>query len=175
MALVSVGLTTYAFQLWQPSGQTMPFVPLAPTIRISFLADIPFVGDVFFAQSVLTDAAVLLLAATLLVLRLTLWGLVINASGDDPPSAGCVALPSLACGCSPWPLAEHASVQVRQRSWPRDGPTRKIAGLCSGKITRQCRGRLPCIALDRGGRGWTLSGGKVRRRGLGNAAPRASY
>ena len=87
IALVSVGMTTYAFQLWQPSGQTVPFVPLAPTIRIPLLSDIPFVGEAFFAQSVLTDSVVLLLAATLVTLRLTRWGLVIKASGDDPAAA----------------------------------------------------------------------------------------
>ncbi|WP_158814646.1 ABC transporter permease [Methylocapsa sp. S129] len=87
IALISVGMTTYAFQLWQPTGQTMPFVPLAPTIRIPFLSDIPFVGPVFFAQSVLTDAGLVLLAATLLALRFTRLGLVIKAAGDDPVAA----------------------------------------------------------------------------------------
>jgi ABC-type uncharacterized transport system permease subunit len=87
IALVSVGMTTYAFQLWQPSGQTMPFVPLAPTIRIPLLSDLPFVGDVFFAQSVLTDASFVLLAASLLALRLTRLGLMVKAAGDDPIAA----------------------------------------------------------------------------------------
>jgi simple sugar transport system permease protein len=87
IALVSVGLTTFAFQLWQPSGQTMPFAPLAPTIRIPVLSSIPFVGEVLFAQNVLTDAAVILLAATHLALRRSRIGLVIRATGDDPAAA----------------------------------------------------------------------------------------
>jgi ABC-type uncharacterized transport system permease subunit len=87
IALISVGLTTYAFQLWQPSGQTMPFVPVVPAIHIPVLSSIPFIGDIFFAQSLLTDAGFVLLAATVLALRLTRIGLVIRAAGDDPVAA----------------------------------------------------------------------------------------
>jgi simple sugar transport system permease protein len=87
VALIGVGSTTYAFQLWQPSGQTMPFVPLAPTIAIPGLSALPFIGDILFSQSVLTDAGFVALAATLAALRFTRIGLVIKAAGDDPVSA----------------------------------------------------------------------------------------
>jgi simple sugar transport system permease protein len=87
IALVSVGLTTYAFQLWQPSGQSMSFVPLAPSFRIPILSQTPFAGEVLFTQSVLTDAAFGLLAALVFVLRWTRVGLVVKAAGDDPEAA----------------------------------------------------------------------------------------
>jgi len=87
IALVGVGLTTYAFQLWQPSGQTMPFVPLAPTIPLPGLSALPFIGDILFSQNVLTDAGFVLLAATLVALRASRIGLLLKSAGDDPVAA----------------------------------------------------------------------------------------
>ena len=86
-SLVSTGLTAYLFQLWQPSGGFMPFAPLAPTLRIPGLAEIPFLGDILFKQSALTYGCAALIGATMLALRYTRIGLSLAAAGDDPASA----------------------------------------------------------------------------------------
>jgi len=87
LSLISLGLTSYVFQLWQPSGQSMVFVPLAPTIRLPVLSRIPFLGDVLFSQSILTYACALTLAVIAIVLGRSRIGLVIKAVGDDPRAA----------------------------------------------------------------------------------------
>lgn len=87
LSLVSIGLTTYVFQLWQPSGQSMPLVSLAPTYRVPLLVDIPFFGEIFFSQSVLTYGCAGFFAVAALALRRTRLGLVLKASGDDPQAA----------------------------------------------------------------------------------------
>lgn len=87
ISVVSAGLTTYVFQSWQPSGQSMPLVSLAPTYHVPLLADIPFLGEIFFSQSVLTYGCAALFAITSFALRRTRIGLVLRASGDDPHAA----------------------------------------------------------------------------------------
>ena len=87
VSLVSIGLTTYVFQLWQPSGQFMPLVSLAPTYRVPLLADIPFLGEALFSQSVLTYGCAGLFALAAFALSRTRIGLVLKASGDDPQAA----------------------------------------------------------------------------------------
>jgi general nucleoside transport system permease protein len=87
LSLISVGLTSYVFQLWQPSGQSMIFVPVAPTMRIPVVSEIPFIGDVLFSQNILTYACVGALVAMVILLRHSRLGLVIKAAGDDPRAA----------------------------------------------------------------------------------------
>jgi ABC-type uncharacterized transport system permease subunit len=87
LSLISIGLTSYVFQLWQPSGQSMVFVPLAPTIHVPILSRIPFLGDVLFSQNILTYTCALTLAVVALILGRSRIGLVIKAVGDDPQAA----------------------------------------------------------------------------------------
>lgn len=87
ISLVGAGLTSYLYQLWQPSGQMVVFVPLAPTIVIPSLSDVPFVGPILFKQSLITYGSILILIAAVLVLRYTRMGLVLRAVGDDRMAA----------------------------------------------------------------------------------------
>lgn len=82
ISLIGTGLTSFLFQVWQPSGQSMMFVPLAPNIAIPFLSDIPFVGPILFKQNLITYAALLLLVAVVWLMNYTRVGLVLRAVGD---------------------------------------------------------------------------------------------
>lgn len=88
ISLVGAGLTSYLFQLWQPSGQMVMFVPLAPTIAIPVLSDIPFLGPILFKQSLLTYATIIILIAAIFMLKRTRIGLILRAVGDDRTAAG---------------------------------------------------------------------------------------
>lgn len=88
ISLVGAGLTSYLFQLWQPSGQVMMFVPLAPTIAIPVLSDVPFLGTILFRQNLITYGAVVVLILAVLILKYTRIGLVLRAVGDDRTAAG---------------------------------------------------------------------------------------
>jgi simple sugar transport system permease protein len=83
ISLIGAGLTSYLFQLWQPSGQMVMFVPLAPTIAIPILSDIPFIGSILFKQNLITYGAVIILVGAMLLLRHTRIGLILRAVGDD--------------------------------------------------------------------------------------------
>jgi general nucleoside transport system permease protein len=87
VSLVGYGLTETVFQLWQPSGQLAPLIPLVPTLPLPALSSIPFLGDVLFTQSLLTYWAVALIALVWLALRFTRLGLVARAVGDDSAAA----------------------------------------------------------------------------------------
>lgn len=87
VSLLGLGLSTYAFQLWQPSGRSSVVAPLAPTLNVPTLTSIPFVGEVLFHQSVLTYACIALAPAVTWALRNTRFGLAIRAAGDDPAAA----------------------------------------------------------------------------------------
>lgn len=87
LALLGTGLTSYLFQVWQPSGRSAVLIPLAPTIRIPGLKDIPLVGEALFAQNLLTYVCVVLVIAAAWALRRTRAGLAVRAAGDDPSAA----------------------------------------------------------------------------------------
>ncbi len=82
ISLIGSGLTSFLFQLWQPSGQSMMFVPLAPNITIPFLSDLPFIGPILFKQNLITYAALVLLIAAIGLMNFTRVGLVLRAVGD---------------------------------------------------------------------------------------------
>lgn len=87
ISLIGAGLTSYLFQLWQPSGQMAIFVPLTPTWRVPFLSDIPLIGPILFRQNLMTYAAFGALVVGILVLAKTRVGIVLKAVGDDPAGA----------------------------------------------------------------------------------------
>jgi general nucleoside transport system permease protein len=87
ITMLGVGLSTYLFQLWIPSGTTNVSVPVIGTLPLGPLADIPVVGPILFAQSPLAYAAVVLLIAAWAVMRWTRFGLRVRAVGADPASS----------------------------------------------------------------------------------------
>ena len=87
ITMLGLGLSTYLFQLWVPSGRTNVSVETVPPTPLGPLADIPVLGPVLFAQSPLVYAAVLLLVAAWAVMRWTRFGLRVRAVGADPVSA----------------------------------------------------------------------------------------
>jgi simple sugar transport system permease protein len=84
VSLLGAGLTDYFFQIWQPSGQSAFLVPLAPTLAVPVLRNLPLAGEALFGQSLLTYFCIVLIAAVALALRHTRPGLVLRAVGDDP-------------------------------------------------------------------------------------------
>lgn len=87
LSLISAGLTAYAFQLWQPSGQLMPEAPVAPIVTIPYLAKVSPLADALLSQNVLTYAFVGILLAIVIALRWTRIGILLAAVGDDPEVA----------------------------------------------------------------------------------------
>ena len=87
ITMLGLGLSTYLYQLWVPSGQTNVSVPTIPDAPLGPLADIPFVGPILFGQSPVVYVAVLLLVAAWAVMRFTRFGLQVRAVGSDPASA----------------------------------------------------------------------------------------
>jgi general nucleoside transport system permease protein len=87
ISLIGAGLTSYVFQLWQPSGQTAIFVPLVPMITIPGLVDIPFIGSILFRQNALTYAMILVLIVAIYLLNRTRLGLILSAVGEDRAAA----------------------------------------------------------------------------------------
>ncbi|ATN36587.1 hypothetical protein ACO34A_22630 (plasmid) [Rhizobium sp. ACO-34A] len=87
LSLIGAGLTSYFFQLWQPSGQVAIFVPLVPKLDIAWLGGAPFVGTILFGQNVFVYGMVVLLAVSLFVMQRTRIGLALRAVGDDPAAA----------------------------------------------------------------------------------------
>ncbi len=88
ISLIGAGLTSYLFQLWQPSGQMVTFVPLAPNVAVPFFSGIPFIGPILFRQNLITYGTVVVLLAAIVVLRHTRVGLMLRAVGDDRTAAG---------------------------------------------------------------------------------------
>jgi general nucleoside transport system permease protein len=87
LTLLASGLSTYLFQLWQPSGQNAADVPLAPGIDVPGLSSIPVIGEALFDQSIFTYLAVALVVAVAWGLKRTGAGLAVRATGDDPARA----------------------------------------------------------------------------------------
>jgi simple sugar transport system permease protein len=87
ISLLGAGLTTYFFQLWQPSGQSAFLVPLIPTVAVPFLRDLPLVGEALFGQSLLTYLCAALIVLATYGLKHTRPGLILRAVGDDPAGA----------------------------------------------------------------------------------------
>lgn len=87
ISLIGAGLTSYVFQLWQPSGQMAIFVPLVPSLKTGWLAEVPFLGAVLFRQNALTYAMVVMLILSAWLLNRTRLGLVLKAVGEDPAAA----------------------------------------------------------------------------------------
>lgn len=87
ISLIGAGLTSYLFQLWQPSGQMVIFVPLVPAVTIPYLADIPFLGTILFKQNLMTYAMVAVLLAGMYLLTRTRLGIMLKAVGDDLAAA----------------------------------------------------------------------------------------
>jgi general nucleoside transport system permease protein len=87
ISLLGVGLTSFLYKTWVPSGRTSVAVPLVTTIRVPGLADIPLVGEALFHQSLLTYLAFALVPVTAWMLRSTRFGLRVRAVGDDADAA----------------------------------------------------------------------------------------
>jgi simple sugar transport system permease protein len=87
ISLVGTGLTSFLFQVWQPSGDTAIFVPLAPNVIVPYLSAIPFVGPVLFKQNLITYSAVLILCIAVWLFKYTRLGLVLRAVGDGAAAA----------------------------------------------------------------------------------------
>jgi len=85
--MLGLGLSTYLFQLWVPSGQTNVSVPTIPKLPLGPLADIPVLGPVLFSQSPVVYATVVLLVVAWAVTRFTRFGLQVRAVGSDTASA----------------------------------------------------------------------------------------
>ena len=81
LSLIGAGLTSYLFQLWQPSGQSAVYVPLVPSFTVSAF------GAVLVKQNLLTYATAALLALAVYLLGWTRLGIVLRAVGDDPEAA----------------------------------------------------------------------------------------
>ena len=87
ITMLGLGLSTYLFQLWVPSGQTNVSVPTIPKLPLGPLADIPVLGPVLFSQSPVVYATVVLLVVAWAVTRFTRFGLQVRAVGSDTASA----------------------------------------------------------------------------------------
>lgn len=87
ITMLGLGLSTYLFQLWVPSGQTNVSVPTIPKLPLGPLADIPVLGPVLFTQSPVVYATVVLLVVAWAVMRFTRFGLQVRAVGSDTASA----------------------------------------------------------------------------------------
>jgi simple sugar transport system permease protein len=87
ISLLGFGMSTYLYELWQPSGRSSVIAPLAPTLNVPALTSIPLAGEVVFHQSVLTYVCLALIPLTTWALRNTRFGLAIRAAGDDPSAA----------------------------------------------------------------------------------------
>src|ERR1700730_17092153 len=84
ISLLGLGLSTYAFELWQPSGRSSVVAPLLPTLNVASLTGLPVIGELVFHQNVLTYVCIAMIPATVWALRNTRFGLAIRAAGDDP-------------------------------------------------------------------------------------------
>lgn len=87
VTMLGLGLSTYLFQLWIPSGQTNVTVQTIPRADLGPLTDIPVIGPVLFGQSPLVYAAAALLVVAWAVARFTRFGLAVQAVGSDPDAA----------------------------------------------------------------------------------------
>ncbi|SDZ54411.1 ABC transporter permease [Herbiconiux ginsengi] len=87
VTMLGLGLSTYFYQLWIPSGETNVTVQTVPRSGFGPLADIPIVGPILFGQSPLVYLAGVLLVAAWAVSRFTRFGLAVQAVGTDPASA----------------------------------------------------------------------------------------
>ncbi|MFT4183911.1 MAG: ABC transporter permease [Rhizobium sp.] len=87
ISLVGTGLTSFLFQVWQPSGDTAIFVPLAPNVIVPYLSTIPLIGPVLFKQNLITYGALLILCIAVWLFKYTKLGLVLRAVGDGAAAA----------------------------------------------------------------------------------------
>lgn len=87
IAFIGGGLTNYLFTLWQPSGQSVAFVPLVPTLEIPVLSDLPLLGPVLFSHTLLTYGGIALMGGLWWMMTGTRLGLRLRAVGDDPEGA----------------------------------------------------------------------------------------
>ncbi|MFB2579877.1 ABC transporter permease [Herbiconiux sp. P15] len=87
VTMLGLGLSTYLFQLWIPSGQTNVTVQTVPRTGLGPLADIPVIGPILFGQSPLVYLAAVLLVVAWAVSRFTRFGLAVQAVGTDPDAA----------------------------------------------------------------------------------------
>lgn len=87
ITVLGLGLSTYLFQIWIPSGQTNVSVETIPRVPVSPLSDIPLLGRILFVQSPIVYATVVLAVAAWAVMRFTRFGLQIRAVGTDPIAA----------------------------------------------------------------------------------------
>ncbi|MCS5714627.1 ABC transporter permease [Herbiconiux sp. CPCC 205716] len=87
ITMLGLGLSTYLYQLWVPSGQTNVAVATVPRVDLGPLSELPVVGPILFGQSPLVYLAVVLLVVAWAVMRFTRFGLAVRAVGTDPASA----------------------------------------------------------------------------------------
>ncbi len=87
VTMLGLGLSTFLFQLWIPSGTTNVTVQTITGSGNGPLAGIPVIGPILFGQSPLVYLAAVLLVAAWAVMRFTRFGLAVQAVGTDPASA----------------------------------------------------------------------------------------
>lgn len=87
LTMLGLGLSTFLFQVWVPSGQTNTSVATVPHLPVGGLADVPLLGPVVFGQSLLVGLAVVVLVGAWALLRFTRFGLQVRAVGDDPAAS----------------------------------------------------------------------------------------
>lgn len=87
ITMLGLGLSTYLYQLWIPTGRTNVSVPTIVRVDLGPLTDIPLVGQMLFGQTPLVYGAVLLIVVAWAISRFTRFGLQIRAVGADPASA----------------------------------------------------------------------------------------
>lgn len=87
LSVLGVGLASFFFKIWQPSGRSVMVVPLVPVVDIPWLRELPLVGEALFGQSLLTYLCIGLAVVIAWMLRATRIGLAIRATGDDPAAA----------------------------------------------------------------------------------------
>ncbi|MBE1465105.1 ABC transporter permease [Kibdelosporangium phytohabitans] len=93
LTMLGVGVSTFVFQSWVPSGRTNLSVPTLPAMSVPGLSQLPGIGPLFSSIGVLTYAAGALAVLTWWVLRWTRFGLRIRAVGDSPDVAAVRGVP----------------------------------------------------------------------------------
>lgn len=87
LTLLGIGLASFLFQAWIPSGRDTVAVPPMPAVRVPVLADLPLAGPALFAQNLLAYGTFALVPVLAWTLRRSRFGLAIRAAGDDPAAA----------------------------------------------------------------------------------------
>lgn len=87
ITILGLGLSTFLFQLWIPSGESNRSVPLMPRLSFGGLSDIPVIGPILFDHDLIVYLTVLLVIGFWALMRFSTVGLKVHAIGVDPASA----------------------------------------------------------------------------------------